>query len=444
MKKILLFLYFLILPFSLVRGAIAAPVIQISIDGPIGPGVASFIVGAIEKSQARDISAILLTLDTPGGLDSSMREIIQAILDSSKPVICYVAPSGARAASAGTYILMACHIAAMSYGTTIGAATPVSLGGSPPPQGGQKEEGKQKHPGMRDKILNDSSAYMRGLAEMRNRPVDWAEKFVREAASVSDSEAQKYGIIDYRVASVRVLLRDVDGHKVKIQDTVWILNTSTSEIIKIIPTWRDEFLTTISNPNIAYILLLIGIYGLIFEFSNPGFILPGIVGAASLIMALYALQMLPVNYAGLALLVLGLSLITAEAFLPSFGVLGIGGIVTFVFGSIMLFDTELPGFQVSPYLIGGLATISSMLGLLFITMAVRAWRRPAVSGPEGMIGIPGTIVDWHKGKGHVQTHGEVWAAVSREKLSKGTQVRVKARDGLTLEVEPQPDDGEEK
>ncbi|PCI34347.1 MAG: serine protease [Alphaproteobacteria bacterium] len=480
MRKIFLVICCLFLPLILTIGltrAVAAPVVQITIDGPIGPGVSSFVVRAIEASQDREISAILLTMDTPGGLDTSMREIIQAILESDKPVICFVAPSGARAASAGTYILMACHIAAMAHGTTIGAATPVSIGGgAPSPGGGQPQPQKEQKPeqesddksgskpkqaptskpGMSEKILNDSAAYMRGLAEMRNRPVDWAERFVREAASVSDSEALKYGIIDYREASIRHLLRAVDGKQIDVKGTVWTLDTNNSEIVRVLPTWRDEFLAAISNPNIAYILLLIGIYGLIFEFSNPGFILPGIVGAASLIMALYALQMLPVNYAGLALLVLGLALITAEAFVPSFGILGIGGIVTFVFGSIMLFDSDLPGFQVSPYLIGGLATISSMLGLMFITMAVRAWRRPAVSGPEGMIGIPGTIIDWHQGTGHVATHGEVWSAVCpenlkedlKEDLRKGVQVRVTARDGLVLEVTPdndeKPDNGDVK
>lgn len=426
-----------------VRAANTAPVIQITIDGPIGPGVSSFVAGAIEASEGRDIAAILLTLDTPGGLDSSMREIIQAILESNTPVVCYVAPSGARAASAGTYILMACHIAAMSPGTTIGAATPVTIGGGSP-GGGQQNEGEQRRPDMGDKVLNDSSAYMRGLAEMRNRPVDWADRFVREAASVSDSEALEHGIIEYQAASVRALLTAIDGREVTVKGTVWTLDTATSEIARAEPTWRDEFLAVITDPNIAYILLLLGIYGLIFEFANPGFILPGVVGAVSLILALYALQALPVNYAGLALLLLGLALITAEAFVPSFGVLGIGGIAAFVIGSIMLLDTDVPGFEVSPQLIGSVAAVTSALALLFITMAVRAWRRPAVSGSEGMIGISGTVLDWQERAGHVQTHGEVWAATSAEPLKKGIEVRVTARNGLILEVESQPRDGEQK
>lgn len=439
-----MFVCVMVLSFSLFRGAIAAPVFQISIDGPIGPGVSSFVVDAIKGAQDRDISAILLTLDTPGGLDSSTRDINQAILDSNKPVICFVAPSGARAASAGTYILMACHIAAMSPGTTIGAATPVSIGGGISPQGEQQDQGEQRHPDMSDKVLNDSSAYMRSLAKMRNRPVDWADRFVREAASVSDNEAFEYGIIEYQAKSVRALLTAINGREVEIKGTIWRLDTAESDVIQASPTWRDKFLATISDPNIAYILLLVGIYGLLFEFYNPGLILPAVVGGTSLIIALYALQLLPVNYAGLALLALGLALITAEAFVPSFGVLGIGGIAAFVFGSIMLFDTDIPGFQVSPRLIGGLAAVSSLLALLFITMAVRAWRRPAVSGSEGMIGAMGTVLDWHKGKGHIRTHSEVWTAIGTEKLNKGAQVWVKARNGLVLEVESQPPHGERK
>ena len=442
MKKIVLSLILSLLPFALLQGAKAAPVVQISIDGPIGPGVASFVTGAIEDAQGRDVGAILLRLDTPGGLDSSMREIIQQILDSSKPVVCFVSPSGARAASAGTYILMACHVAAMAEGTTIGAATPVAIGGGSPPQDDQKDPAKGK-PGMSEKILNDSAAYMRGLAEMRGRPVDWAERFVREAVSVSDAEALKHGVIDYQADSVRALLTAIDGREVKVKERLLTLNTAQSEVIRAEPSWRDDFLAAISDPNIAYILLLIGIYGLVFEFSNPGFILPGIVGATSLILAMYALQLLPVNYAGLALLLLGLGLITAEAFLPSFGILGIGGIVTFVFGSIMLFDTDIPGFQVSRNLIGGLAAFSSMLALFFITFAVRAWRRPAISGGEGMIGAPGVVLDWRGSAGRIRTHGEVWTATSRGKLHKGAEVRVTARDGLTLEVEPQPSEGEQ-
>lgn len=453
MKKVLLFAFFMTVSIAFIAMARSdapvqanadATVVHISIDGPIGPGVSSFVTGAIKESQSRDIAAILLTLNTPGGLDSSMREIIQAILDSSKPVICFVAPSGSRAASAGTYILMACHVAAMSHSTTIGAATPVSIGGGVPPQGEQPEEGKKRHPDMADKVMSDSSAFMRSLAEMRNRPVDWADRFVSEATSVSDSEALKHGIIEYQTASMRTLLTAIDGHKVMVKGSAWTLSTATSEIDKAEPTWRDDFLATITDPNIAYILLLIGIYGLMFEFSNPGLILPGVMGGVALILALYALQLMPVNYAGLALILLGLALITAEAFVPSFGVLGIGGIVAFVLGSIMLLDMDIPGFQISPRLIGGLAVVTSAIALTLITLAVRAWRRPAISGSEGMIGSIGTVLDWNSGMGHIHTHGEAWAATSKEKLIKGAKVQVVTRSGLVLGVEPQTDDGEQK
>lgn len=427
------------LAFLLVRTAVAAPVAQIEIKGPIGPGVSSFVSEGIKDAQSGNYAAILLIMDTPGGLDSSMREIIQAVLDSRVPVIGYVAPSGARAASAGTYILMACHIAAMAPGTTIGAATPIAIGGSAPgpskPSGSEDSSDAEKRPGLEDKIISDSAAYMRALAKMRGRPVDWAEKFVREAASVSDSEALDNGIIEFTAASARDLLIQIDGRVVTIDGKDWVLETMESDVIVVQPTWRDDFLAFITNPNIAYLLLLVGIYGFIFEFSNPGLIVPGIVGGVALILGLYALHLLPVNYAGLALIGLGLALITTEAFLPSFGVLGIGGIIAFVLGSILLFDTDIPGFQVSGYLIGAVALVSSALALLFMAMAVRAWRRPVVIGVGDMSGITGTVIDWKGQEGHVQTHGEVWMAKSALPLAKGEKVRVKGREGLLLEVE---------
>lgn len=431
-----------ILALLLVREAVAAPVAQITIKGPIGPGVSSFVSEGIKDAQSRNYAAILLIMDTPGGLDSSMREIIQSVLDSRVPVIGYVAPSGARAASAGTYILMACHIAAMAPGTTIGAATPIAMGGGAPgpaePSGPDEGSGAEKHPGLEDKIISDSAAYMRALARMRGRPVDWAEKFVREAASVSDSEALENEIIEFIAVSARDLLAQIDGKVVMVDGKDWVFRTIESDMIIIQPTWRDDFLAFITNPNIAYLLLLIGIYGFIFEFSNPGLIVPGVVGGVALILGLYALHLLPVNYAGLALIGLGLALITTEAFLPSFGVLGIGGIIAFVLGSILLFDTDIPGFQVSGYLIGAAALVSSALALLFMAMAVRAWRRPVVVGVGEMRGIAGTVLDWKGRQGHVQTHGEVWIAKSSLPLAKGEKVRVTGRDGLVLEVESAP------
>lgn len=432
------------LAYLIAGAAVAAPVVQIDINGPIGPGVASYVTEAIEEAQGSDSAAILLVMDTPGGLDSSMREIIQAILDSRIPVIGYVAPSGARAASAGTYILMACHIAAMAPGTTIGAATPIAIGGGMPgsdqPSGTDDGSGRQEHPDLQDKIVSDSAAYMRALAEMRGRPADKVEKFVTDAISISDSEALAEGIIEITAPSARALLMQIDGRVVRVEDREWTLETVNSDVKQMQPTWRDDFLAFITNPNIAYLLLLIGIYGLIFEFSNPGLILPGVTGAIALVLGLYALHLLPVNYAGLALLVIGLALIVAEAFAPSFGVLGISGVIAFVLGSVLLLDTDVPGFQVSKYLIGSVALVTSAIAFLFMTLAVRAWRRPVVSGAEAMLGLEGHVLDWRGLEGHVRTHGEVWAARSGTPLKKDEIVHVTGIVGLVLQVDRLPEE----
>lgn len=432
---------FVVLGFA--RPVSAAPVVQITIDGPIGPGVSSYVSENIRDAQNGDYAAILLVMDTPGGLDTSMREIIQAILDSRLPVIGFVAPSGARAASAGTYILMATHVAAMAPGTTIGAATPVSLGGGSPqpsnPDASDDQPESGGHPGMEDKVLSDSAAYMRALAEMRDRPVDAVERFVTRAESVSDSEAMAQGIVEITAPSARALLAQANGRTVNVGGREVTLDTAQSDVEEVVPGWRDEFLALITDPNIAYLLLLIGIYGLIFEFSNPGMVAPGIAGAMALILALYALHLLPVNYAGLALIVLGLALMVSEAFVPSFGALGIGGIIAFVVGSILLLDTDIPGFRVSPYLIGTIALISSGVAMFFMTMAVRAWRRPVVSGAEGMLGTTGVVIDWSGTTGTVRTRGEIWAARSDTPVKKGNSVCVVGREGLVLEVERLPE-----
>jgi membrane-bound serine protease (ClpP class) len=416
-------------------------VVEIGLDGPIGPGVASYVTKSIDEAQRRDVAAIVLRMDTPGGLDTAMREIIQAVLASDVPVIGYVAPSGSRAASAGTYILMACHIAAMAPSTTIGAATPVQIGGAPPSPGpesptetDQGEGSQERRPGMEDKILNDSVAYMRALAQMRGRNIEWAEKFVTEAASVSDTEALTAGVIEVVAPSVRALLVDVDGMSVEVADKTLVMATAESDVVKVNPDWRDALLALITNPNIAYLLLLIGIYGLIFEFSNPGFGVGGIVGVTALILALYALQLMPVNFAGLVLIVLALGLITAEAFVPSFGVLGVGGIIAFVIGSIFLLDTDVPGFGVSPILVGTASLVSGTVMLVVVTMAVKAWRRPVVSGGEGMVGLTGTVVEWNGREGRVRVHGEIWAAKGEADFEQGDLIKVIARDGLLLEI----------
>lgn len=414
----------------------ARPVVQIELDGPIGPGLSDYVVSSIEEAQGRGVSAIVLRMDTPGGLDSSMREIIQAILDSKVPVIGYVGPQGARAASAGTYILMACHVAAMAPGTTIGAATPVAIGGGMP-ESTQSSEGaaeEKKYPGMQDKVINDSTAYIRGLAQMRGRNADWAAKFVMEAASVSDTEALAVGVIEHVAPTVRVLLTQINGLSVQVDEKEWILETVDADVVIVDPDWRSSFLALITNPNTAYILLLLGIYGLIFEFSNPGFGVPGIVGATALILGLYALHLLPINYAGLALIVLGMGLIMAEVFVPSFGALGIGGIIAFIIGSILLLDTDIPGFRISPVLIGTAALVTGAGMLFVLSMAASAWRRPVVSGVESLIGIEGSVLEWHGQTGRVHLHGEAWAASGPTGLNENDRVRVTGRDGLVLEV----------
>jgi len=285
---------------------------------------------------------------------------------------------------------------------------------------------------------------MRALAEMRGRPVDAVERFVTRAESVSDSEAIKQGIVEITAPNVRALLAQTDGRTVTVAGQSVTLQTAQSDVEEVEPGWRDNFLAFITDPNIAYLLLLIGIYGLIFEFSNPGMVAPGIAGAMALILALYALHLLPVNYAGLALIALGLALMVAEAFVPSFGALGIGGIIAFVVGSILLLDTDIPGFQVSPYLIGTVALASSAVVLFFMTMAVRAWRRPVVSGAEGMLGRNGVVLDWKGNAGTIRTRGEIWAARSDKPLKKAKNVRVVSREGLVLVVEPAPEEGEAK
>ena len=408
----------------------------VDIKGPIGPAVESFVLRAFEEAKVRQAPFMLLRVDTPGGLVSSTRGIVSAILASERPVIGYVAPSGARAASAGAYILLATHVAAMAPVTTIGSATPVSLGGGfPSPEGNDDEDGN-KAPTMEDKVLNDAKAYMRSLAAMRGRSVDAAERFVSEAANLTVDEALEQGLIDLRTHSVRSLLNQIDGRTVAIDGQSILLETAETDVQAFEPTWRDRLLAVISNPNIAYLLLMVGIYGLIIEGSNPGLIIPGVLGATALFLALYALQVLPVNYAGLALLALGIALMVTEAFVLAFGALGIGGIVCFVLGSIMLIDTDIPEFELSPVLIGTVALVNGGLFLIVLSFAARAWRKAPVSGIEAMTGLTGKVVEWRNGRGRVLAHGEIWSAVGPEMIEPDSTVDIERVEGLTLHVRP--------
>ncbi len=414
----------------------------LEIDGPIGPATRDYIERSIDKAVAQDAALIIIRMDTPGGLDTSMRDIIQEILVSPIPVITYVAPSGARAASAGTYILYASHVAAMAPATNLGAATPVKIGGLPkPPSPDKGTKPEQQDPpeakdAMSRKVINDAVAYIRGLAQMRDRNVEWAEKAVREAASLTAEDALAQNVIDIVASDMTDLLKQLNGRKVTVLGQEVMLDTDGLMLQHLEPDWRSRLLAIITDPNVAYILMLIGIYGLIFEFSNPGAIVPGVAGAICLLLALFAFQVLPVNYAGLGLMLLGITLMVGEAFAPSFGALGLGGIIAFVIGSIILMDTDVPGFGVSLPLIGAFALFSSILFTLVLVMAIKARRRPVVSGMEELVGATAEVIADFDGEGKVRVHSEIWTARTCSPVAKGQQVKVTKLDGLTMWVEP--------
>lgn len=428
-------------------------VVQLTVEQAIGPATDDYIQRSLQSAEAGNAALVIIQIDTPGGLDTAMRSIIKKIAASTLPIVTYVAPAGARAASAGTYILYASHIAAMAPGTNLGAATPVQIGGSaspkkdsePPEKDGEtgKDQSSDDQDGnavpedaMQKKIINDAVAYIRGLAELRGRNAEWAEKAVREAASLSASEALKLNVIDVVAINISDLLKQIDGREVEILGEARTLNTTGLPLVKIDPDWRSRFLSVITNPNIAYILMLVGIYGLIFELANPGAIVPGTIGAISLLLALYSFQLLPINYAGMALILLGVVLMVAEAFEPSFGVLGIGGLVAFVIGSIILIDTEAPGFAIDKSVIFVFAFTSMLLFIFVIGMAIKARRRPVVSGMEEVVGGMAIVLDDFDNRGLVSMHGEKWQAISKQPLHKDQQVKVIDISGLVLQVEP--------
>lgn len=439
-------------------GASAAPgaVVRLQVDGVIGPASADYLVRGLAKAVDEGAQLVLIQIDTPGGLDTSMRAIIKAILASPIPVASYVAPGGARAASAGTYILYASHIAAMAPGTNLGAATPVAIGmpGTPSKPPGKGEAGKdgaaEQSPtdAMTAKQVNDAAAYIRGLATMRGRNAEWAEQAVREAVSLSAEEALAQKVIDYLATDLADLLRQLDGKTLQAAGVDQTLAIAGAPLISHAPDWRTRLLAVITNPSVALILMMIGIYGLFFEFSNPGSGIGGVLGGISLILALYALQLLPVNYAGVALILLGIAFITVEAFLPSFGVLGIGGVVAFVFGALILIDTDVPGFGIPLALIFTLALTSAGLILAILGMAVKARRRQQVAGDSGLVGslvAVAAVQAEDPCSGWVALQGERWQVQGREPLRPGQRVRVTARQGVQLQVsavdEPPPQGG---
>jgi membrane-bound serine protease (ClpP class) len=449
----------------------AAVATVLKIDGAIGPATSRYVEKGMEAAQKAGSRLIVLEMDTPGGLDTSMRDIIRAILASKVPVATYVSPSGSRAASAGTYILYASHVAAMAPATNLGAATPVSIGGEQPPgptskpkdedeAQAEKSTGDKPEPddkpaeepksspldrfrnrepatAMERKVINDAVAYIRGLAELRGRNADWAEEAVRGAASLSATQAREQKVIDIVARDLPDLLNQIDGREVEIaNDRKVTLVTKGLTIERLEPDWRTELLSVLTNPTIAYGLLLIGIYGLLFEGYNPGAVLPGVVGAIALICALFAFQILSVNYAGLLLIALGIAMMIAEVFVASFGALGLGGLVAFVVGSIILLDTDIPGMNVGIPIISAFATVGGAVVFGIVWMAKRSLHHPVVTGVQAMVGAHAEALADFSDTGTVRYGGELWNARTRAPVRAGQTVRIVQVDGLLLWVEP--------
>lgn len=420
-------------------------IITTEIKGPIGVAATRIVTDALAKVRQEKARYLVIQLDTPGGLVSATREILQQLLASPAPVIVYVTPSGARAASAGTFLVYAAHIGAMAPGTHIGAATPIELGGLPgsprppePKQDGKEKGGPQNETPAQRKALNDTIAMLRSLAQLRGRNVDWAEKAVREAATLTAEDALKEGVIDVIARDLDDLLEKIDGRTITINNVQHEVATKGVPRLVFEPDWRTRLLGLISDPNVAFILLLIGIYGILFEFWNPGGLVAGVVGAVCLILALAALATLPVQYAALGLIVLGIGLMLGEAFTPGIGILGIGGVIAFIVGSVFLFDPAGADINIAvslPLIIAAVATTGS-LALFVLGAAVKARRRRATTGSEEMIGSTGEVVEWDGFRGRVRVHGELWSARSDRSFEPGASIRIRQREGLILEVAP--------
>ena len=421
----------LVLSWGASPAAAESIIVELEIDGAIGVATSDYLVSGIDYAEEIGAELVIINMDTPGGLMKPMREIVQRILASTVPVAVYVTPAGARADSAGTYILLASHIAAMTPTTHLGAATPVPLIDSGPPAEGEDEPAA---PPSERKVMNDAISYIRSLAERHGRNADWAESAVTEAATLTAAEALEQNVIEFVAPDRAALLAALDEYSVEIAGESRSLSTAVARVDVFEPNWRIRLLTVISNPEIVLLLGLIGLYGLMYEGWNPGAIVPGVVGAICLLLAAYALQVIPVNYAGLALIIIGVALMVAEAYAPSFGALGLGGITAFIFGAIIMFDSGVPGFGISYVFVAGLGVVFAVVLIWLIGYLLRLRRRGAVSGRESIVGATAVAVEDFASTGKVWLEGEAWHARSSEPVTKDEKLIVTRLDGLTVDV----------